>query len=697
MCQIFDDPNDSHWAFTTLLEEAVNEHAPMKTRKLRRNQAPAMNKTWRQAINYRTALQTKYRKNPTDENFENFRKQRNLCVSLRRRSLCGYFRENCKDGSKSKSFWPTIKPYLSKKSRTADMIVLKEGDTLIEDPRKVADTFNDYYLHVADNAPAVNLENHESVNLIKSKHSGASFDFQKVNPTIVKKHIESLNVNKASGCDEIPAKLLKPYASILAPELCIVINSFISNDCFPDDLKHANVSPLFKKEDNLMKSNYRPVSILPAMSKIYESILNEQLRAFFEDIFDVHISAYRKAHSCQSVLLKLIENWREALDQSHFVGAILMDLSKAFDSMPHDLIICKLKAYGLTDRASNLMANYLKNRKQRIRIGSHYSTWCEIFKGVPQGSILGPLLFNIFMNDIYYVLSLDSKSDLYNFADDNTLDVRDKDPVALKLKLEALATQATGYFTSNGLLANADKYQAIFLGPRSNSVSSFNIGSTEIEVEEHVKLLGVYIDNQLNFDKHISELCSKVANQVNVLKRLSPYLDFSSRMTIFQSFILSNFNYCPIIWHSCTVKSANRLERLQGRALRFVYRDYTSSYEDLLRRADLGTLHSRRLKAIALEVYKIINGIGAGYNRDLFIKNVNNLQLRSKGNLVVPKVKSVKNGLRSLKYLGVYIWNQLPIDMKKNLNFNDFKTLLAKWTPDKCRCAYCDSVNFINA
>ena len=263
ICHLFEDPNDAQQAFSTLLKNVIDEHAPMKTRKLKANPAPTMNKAWRKEINYRTALRTKFRKHPTEKNYEKYRKQRNLCVSLRRRSLCNYFRENCKDGPKSKSFWPTIKPFLSKKCRTADRILLCEGNQLIEEPDKVAEVFNDYFVNVANTAPAVNITNHPSIDRIRERHQDLTFDFHEVDPELVTKHIQKLSCKKATGCDDTPPKLLKPYASILAPDLCKIINLSISSGIFPDELKLANVSPIFEKDDNLFKTNFRPVSILP--------------------------------------------------------------------------------------------------------------------------------------------------------------------------------------------------------------------------------------------------------------------------------------------------------------------------------------------------------------------------------------------------------------------------------------------------
>lgn len=688
VCDIFDDVDDAHWAFTTLLTDALNEHAPVKRRKYKRKSNPAMNSKWRRAMNYRTSLKTKYRKNRTKDNYELFRKQRNLCVSLKRRSIAGYFMENC-NGPQSKTFWPTIKPFLSNKSNSSGKIILCENGSIIDNQSNVADIFNDYYCNIAKDAPEVNPDNHASIDYIKSNlNSQNIFHFKEVSDKSVCSLMKNLNSGKSTGCDGIPAKILKEYAPLLAPPISKLINRSITSCRFPDDLKKANVSPVFKKDDNLIKSNFRPVSILPTISKIYEKVLNEQLSLFCDGIFHDFISAFRKGFSCQSVLLRLIEDWHRALDRGNFVGAILMDLSKAFDSMPHNLIVAKLEAYGLSDDALTLISDYLNNRKQRVKIGSNYSSWCDISKGVPQGSILGPLLFNIFLNDIYYSLPLNGNTTLYNFADDNTIGVSDKDPSVLKACLEGVAIQAIDYFTQNGLLANPTKFQGIVLGPSSDSVTSFDIGQTVINTEENVKLLGVHIDDKLNFDKHISEICKKCAKQINVLKRLSPYLNFNCRMTIFKSFILANFNYCPIIWHSCSAKSAHKLERLQERALRFVYHDYTSSYEDLLSRDNLPTLHLRRIRSIAFEVHKLINNIGAPYNFNLFQKKFSNL--RNSGDLDLPRTKSIKHGTRSLSYQGAFIWNQMPSSLKSCVDFKSFRSLLSKWTPGRCRCAMCD-------
>ena len=162
-----------------------------------------------------------------------------------------------------------------------------------------------------------------------------------------------------------------------------------------------SVIVIFKKKDPLDKQNYRPVSILPTISKIYERAIHDQLTTFFDNIFSPFLAAFRRGFGCQTTLLRLVEDWKMALDQHKCVAAILMDLSKAFDCLPHGLLLAKLEAYGLSGRAVELLGSYLRDRQQRIKLGPHTSNWADLIKGVPQGSILGPLLFNVFLNDIF--------------------------------------------------------------------------------------------------------------------------------------------------------------------------------------------------------------------------------------------------------------------------------------------------------
>ena len=185
--------------------------------------------------------------------------------------------------------------------------------------------------------------------------------------------------------------------------MCHLINESIDSSDFPDSLKLADVSSQFKKGDSLNKMNYRPVSVLVAMSKTYGRVMAKQLSSYFMKIFSTLLSAFRQKYSCQSSLLNMIQYLKNALDNGEFVGSISIDLSKAFDCLPHSLIICKLYAYGVSASACKLIASYLYKRKQRAKIENEHSEWLDISKGVPQGSILGHLIFNIFINDIFFI------------------------------------------------------------------------------------------------------------------------------------------------------------------------------------------------------------------------------------------------------------------------------------------------------
>lgn len=377
------------------------------------------------------------------------------------------------------------------------------------------------------------------------------------------------------------------------------------------------------------------------------------------------------------------------MDNQNYVAAILMDLSKAFDCLPHNLLIAKLKAYGLSEGAVKLLESYLSNRSQQVRLGPCTSTWEKLTKGVPQGSILGPLLFNVFLNDIFYFIL---KSLLYNYADDNTLAYIHKDFNTLKTVLESESLNLISWFSENFMKANPDKFQAICLGQRTHDhIKSFQIGSTSIKCEDNVTLFGVNIDFMLKFDNHVADICRKASKQLAVLKRLGRFLTKQGKLVIYNSFIASNFSYCPLAWHFCSASSTNKLEKIQERALRFIYHDYSSSLGELLNISNTQPLHVRRIKLMASEVYKIVYGISPNYIQDLVTIKESPYNFRNEKTAEVPRVNTTRYGLRSFRSEAPRIWNSLPNNVRLAESYPQFRRLLQNWNGFGCKCPVCSA------
>ena len=249
---------------------------------------------------------------------------------------------------------------------------------------------------------------------------------------------------------------------------------------------------------------------------------------FVELILSVFISAYRKFYSSNNVLMKIIEDWKKHLDDGDFVGTILMDLSKAFDFVPHDLLIAKLHAYGFDMNSLIFFYSYLKRRKQCVKINNFFSDFQVMLSGVPQGSNLGPILFNIFINDLFLWIE---DSDLYNFADDITLSTFAKNIPDLIKTLENDSEKAIRWFDDNGMMANAKKFQGMILNKngRHDELHDFKIGGFTIRSKDRVELLGIEIDFKLNFNNYISKICKKAGGQLNTLCRYNKFIDFDEK------------------------------------------------------------------------------------------------------------------------------------------------------------------------
>jgi len=585
-----------------------------------------------------------------------------------------------------------------------DNIQLQENGLVISDSQLICETFNDFFINAAADSSepdalslnqveniVAHYQNHASVDFIKaqtSQNCSEVFTFRPLSQDIIYRKLINLKSKKSTGYDQIPAKLLKAGAAILQSPLTAIINNSINSDKFPDSLKHGEIVPIFKSKNSLSKTCYRPVTILTSESKVFEAVMCDQIMTFMEYKMSTLIAAYRKRYSCNNVLVRLVENWKHALDNDEMVACILMDLTKAFDSIPHALLIAKLHAYNFSTNSCEFVRSYLTNRKQRVKLGPARSSWQTLQRGVPQGSITGPLLFNIFLNDL--VLQLADKCDVFNYADDNSLSFHHHDLKIIKTTLESASNDALNWFDANLMKANPEKFQAIVLTRRPNASPpdlAFCIKDATISPEPCVKLLGVKLDDKLNFTPHISALCKKTARLIGALRRVAPLLADDVRMKLHDTFITSNMIYSSSAWFVCSKTSRWKLEKVHERALRVATNDYTTPYKDLLKQKNKCSLYVQHMRTFMELVYKVLHECMPPIDSDLFtIKKVTH-NFRDNCLLAKPQFNTVNFGLNSLRYQGPHLWNQLP-SSTKNDSFTAFKSKIRCWTP-RCCCGSC--------
>jgi hypothetical protein len=626
---------------------------------------------------------------------------------LRKSAQKNYFKTlNPKELSMNKKFFQTFKPFFSSKYSPDERILLVEKGSTVSDELEISEIFNDYYTNITDSLnikqwpetveisqiddqiqrAILKYANHPSIDKIKS-HFGndhqPGFEFTPITPDVIKAQIKKLDSSKCSS-GPIPINIIKEASDTIEPFLTDCVNNSILDNCFPTDLKCAEVVSAFKSKDRTSKKNYRPISILPPISKIFERIYADQINSFIDSKLSPLLCGFRKGFGTKDALLKLLETWRSKLESGQYIGTILCDLSKAFDTLPHDLIIAKLHAYGFETNALKLIHDYLSSRSQRCKIGSKFSSWSNVKRGVPQGSVLGPLLFNIFINDLFLFIN---DCDLCNFADDQTIYSYDSDFDAVIINLEQDLKRCISWLDNNGLVVNPDKFQIMFLGTRCKQKFCLTTNGKTVKNTDTIKLLGITIDWKLNFNKHVLEIAKKANTKARGLCRMRSKLSIDQKIILYHSFVSSHFGYCPLIWMFCGKTANAKVEKVHKRALCAVYNNFNLSYKEALERGKHFSIHRRNLNTLLCEVYKVIHGLVPPLLQNIFEHKQVHYNLRISNLLNVPNYCTY--GLKSFLYRGSLIWNNTPDLIKNSHHLIKFKSSVLKLENVYCSCQIC--------
>ena len=448
------------------------------------------------------------------------------------------------------------------------------------------------------------------------------------------------------------------------------MNKSIESCEFPNKLKKADVSPIFKNDDGTNKKNYRPISVLSALSKVFERQISRQITPFAKTKISRLLCGFREGHSAQHALFRLIEKYCKCLDDGSVAGMILMDLSKVFDCLPYDLLIAKLEAYGFGMKCLRFIHGYLSGRKQRVKIGSKFTDWLDIVSGVPQGSVLGPLLFNIYVNDLIYFIQ---NTEICNFADDNTIYSCGTNLDRIIIDLEEDLCQALEWFESSRLVANPSKFQMMLLGTTRNDKLCMDINGATVCPSASVKLLDITIDAGLKFDQHVKTLCQNVNKNVKAFSMVAKLLDLDKAKLLYNSFLLSNFNYCPLIWIFCGKQCNKEINRVHKCALRALLGDYESTFECLLTKNNEIAIHTKSLQKLMTQIYKSLNHENPSFMGEFSVQRELAYDLRIKNTLQIPPTKTVSFGINSLAFRGSILWNAMPDTIKSAENAFRFK------------------------
>ena len=657
------DVNELWHSFKEKFTSVAERHAPTILKRVRGlNNCPWLNNSIKRQMRQRDFLLKKARKSGLQVDWTKYRSQRNRVNNLIKKEKENYNRRLIHENSRDvNSFWRTVKKIVPDKSKEASPTIKIDG-VLSTNKSLIANAFNKFFVNTA--ASLCNSFAQAKTKVLacafSTRANNSTFLFAQVSESTVLSEICRLKSGKAVGLDNIPPRLLKDAAGIICKPITAIINASLSQSKVLEDWKAAYVIPLYKKgkkgkTDNI--DNYRPISILPVISKLLERTVHSQLVKYLQEnhLLSPYQCGFRKQHSTTFAALSFADTIKRNIDQGLMTGAVFVDLRKAFDTIGHSLLLKKLSSIGIKGKELKWFEDYLKDRTQTVGVGGVSSDPLSITSGVPQGSILGPLLFVLHVNDLPHSIR---HCNVLMYADDTVLFCAGQNTSVIQETLNQDLSNISAWLQDNSLFLNTTKTETMLFGTHAKlaKFKDFNININGLSIKRVYEFmyLGVIFDDTISWTSHIKYIVSRAGKRLGMLSRLRRNLTVHAANTLYLSFIRPIFDYCDSVWNCCGSVNASTIDNFQRRASKIVTRTKDSNIA--LNNLKWPTLQLRRDKHVFNLVQKCISGNCPQFFKEYFHFNRARVTRQNKF-LHLPKVRT-ETAKKSFYYNGCIIYNK---------------------------------------
>ena len=588
-----------------------------------------------------------------------------------------YFEENMHN---SKKIWQGINEIVKNKySQLNSDIFLDENGNIITDQKIVAAKFNKFYTNIAGKLLRdLGKPNTKYQDYLKNPNEHSMY-LNETDPGEIGEIIHKLDITKAGDVYGISPKLIKLAGPSFAKNLSIIYNLSMNSGIFPHLLKRAKVIPIHKGDSRMETKNYRPISLLPIFNKIFEKILHNRISSFFDKykILFKRQYGFQKGKSTEHALIDIQENILKALDKKEIPCCVFLDFAKAFDTVNHKILLGKLHHYGIRGNTLQLIESYLTDREQCVQVNDTVSDYELIQHGVPQGSILGPLFFLVYINDI---AASSSKLSFYLFADDTTIFFSHKDLDTVEKTLNDELIHVSDWLVANKLSLNVKKSNVLLFRGKNSKISrniNIVINGTQAEEKQDAKYLGVMLDNKLSYSCHIKHVKAKITKGNAILYKIRKYVPNSSLVNSYHAFIHSHINYGLNVWGQASKTQLAQVERQQRKSIRimnFKNRKYKET-DGLFKNSKILPLKLSRDLSSAKLLWQVSNSLLDSPINTLF-------ESRPNGTFHVP-FRGTDLTQSSIAYKGVQTWNKISSDIRASPSLNCFKDKFKSYLIDQ--------------